>query len=66
MTITLNGQAHTFDETLSVSELLQKLDMQGKPVVIELNHQALLPREFSTATVDDGAEVEIITIAAGG
>ena len=40
--------------------------MEGKPVVVELNGDALLPGDHAITTVADGAAVEIITLAAGG
>ncbi len=65
MTIQVNGEEHTFEEPLTVTERLARLEMRG-PVVVELNGLALHRREHETARVEDGARVEIIRIAAGG
>ena len=40
--------------------------LAGKPVVVEQNQAALLPREIETATVSDGDVIEIVQITAGG
>jgi hypothetical protein len=37
-----------------------------EPVLVELNEVALRPREFGEARVDDGAQLEIVRVAAGG
>ena len=67
MTITLNGKANDeFDAPLSVSELLERLGLAGQPVLVELDEVALRPREFAHAQVKDGAQVELIRVAAGG
>jgi sulfur carrier protein ThiS len=34
--------------------------------VVELNEEAIFPRDYPTARIDDGARVEIVTLAAGG
>ncbi len=66
MTITLNGQPRELDGTQTVAGLLAVLDLAGKPVVVERNQQALLPRELDTAPVTDGDVIEIVQITAGG
>ena len=66
MTIQLNGKDHSFEAALSIEQLLVSIDLAGKPVVVELNQQALFPREYANSTLQDGDRVEIITIAAGG
>ena len=66
MTIQLNGKDHTLDTPLSVDQLLQSIGLAEKPVVVELNRQALFPREYAAATLKDEDQLEIITIAAGG
>ena len=67
MKITLNGKAtDQFDAPLSVTALLEKLGLTGQPVLVELNEVALRPREFDETKVEDGAQLEIIRVAAGG
>ena len=66
MTINLNGQPQTVSPLATVLELLEKLGFGGRPVVVELNRQALLPRELSTTKVNDGDVIEIVQITAGG
>lgn len=66
MTITLNGDQRDFPQPLTLPELLEQVGLAGKPVVVEHNRVALLPREIQTATVNDGDLVEIVQITAGG
>jgi sulfur carrier protein len=42
------------------------VDLAGKPVVVEHNQTALLPREIATTVVNDGDVIEIVQITAGG
>ena len=67
MTLTINGSSRSFDRTeLSIERLLSELGLAGKPVVVELNRDAVLPTDYPTTSVSDGSELEIVTIAAGG
>lgn len=67
MTITLNGKENSkYEEPILVDELLSCLNLTNTPVLVELNGTALRKSEFSTTTIDDGAIIEIIQIAAGG
>lgn len=64
--ITLNGSPHTIDGPIPLTTLLDSLGLASKPIVVELNAQAISPRDYPHTLVADGARVEIITLAAGG
>lgn len=67
MTITLNGQTHTLTTpATTIADLLQSLGLAGKPVVVEHNLQALLPRELASTAIAEGDRIEIVQITAGG
>jgi len=67
MTLQLNGQARDFEATaFTVSTLLETLGLGGKPVVVELDREPVFPADYTATSVRDGANVEIVTIAAGG
>ncbi|MBK1826943.1 sulfur carrier protein ThiS [Haloferula rosea] len=67
MTLTINGEAREFDATEpTLTALLSDLGMAGKPVVVELNQEPILPGAHETTRVSDGDRIEIVTIAAGG
>ena len=66
MTITLNGQKRDLPQPTALTSLLGTLGLTGKPVVVEHNQTALLPKEIFTAQVSDGDVIEIVQITAGG
>ncbi|MCP5558390.1 MAG: sulfur carrier protein ThiS [Verrucomicrobiaceae bacterium] len=66
MTITLNGQKRQFETPQTIASLLEALGLAGRPVVVEHNAVALLPRETEATTVSDGDVIEIVQITAGG
>ena len=66
MQVILNGQPHPLSQTHTLESLLQSLGLSGKPVVVELNREAIFPRNFPEITLADGDRLEIVTLAAGG
>ncbi len=66
MTITLNGQPHTVPAPATVLDLLAGIGFKDRPVVVEKNRQALLPREHASVTLSDGDVIEVVQITAGG
>lgn len=65
-TITLNGAPHPVAAAVSIVRLLESIGLAGKPVVVELNEQAVFPRDYPHTMVEPGARVEIVALAAGG
>lgn len=66
MTITLNGQKHEISAAQPLTALLETLGLIGKPLVVEHNQIALLPKEIGSTQVNDGDVIEIVQITAGG
>lgn len=66
MNITLNGTPHPLAEGTTVAGLLESLGLAAKPVVVELDGEAIFPRDHHQTLIPDGARVEIVTLAAGG
>lgn len=51
---------------MTVDALLESIGFGGKPCVVELDEQAVFPRDFGSTVVGEGARVEVVTLAAGG
>ena len=66
MKIQLNGNPHELAGEMTVSALLESIGFGGKPCVVELDEQAVFPRDFGSVMVGEGARVEVVTLAAGG
>lgn len=66
MKIILNGTPHEIERTMTVSFLLASIGLGGRPVVVELDEQAVFPRDYPQVTLHEGARVEVVMLAAGG
>lgn len=66
MNIRLNGSLHEIETAMSVTDLLESIGLGGKPVVVEIDEQAVFPRDYPQVMIGEGARVEVVMLAAGG
>jgi sulfur carrier protein len=66
MHIQLNGEALDLPDGLSVAELLERLELTGKRVAVELNLD-IVPRSQHAATrLGEGDRIEVVHAIGGG
>jgi len=66
MIITLNGDKHELAAPLSVSALLQQLDIDARRVAVELNLAVVKKAAYDSSVIKDGDEIEIVNFVGGG
>ena len=66
MTIKLNGDPHELRGPVSVSELLQQLEIDARRVAVELNLAVVKKAAYESSVIKDGDEVEIVNFVGGG
>jgi thiamine biosynthesis protein ThiS len=66
MIITLNGDRHELATPVSVSELLQQLEIDARRVAVELNLTVVKKAAYDSSVIRDGDEVEIVNFVGGG
>jgi len=66
MDIQVNGESQTFQDGLTVTDLLQQLDIRTEQVAVELNLQILDRDDFSTSILRHGDAIEILSFIGGG
>jgi thiamine biosynthesis protein ThiS len=66
MTILLNGDRHEVPGPLSVTALLEQLDIDARRVAVELNLNVVKKTAYDSSLVSDGDEVEIVNFVGGG
>lgn len=66
MHVIVNDETQQYPDGLTVTQLLQQLGLEGKPVAVELN-QELVPRgQHPDTTLHDGDRLEIVSLTGGG
>ena len=67
MIITINGKKYSdYQEGITVMELIEKLNLHKKQIIVELNQLALIKKDYQSLSLKDGDSIEIVRIAAGG
>ena len=66
MTIQLNGELHEVPELISVSRLLETLDIDPRRVAVEHNRLVVKKAAYASTVVSAGDEVEVVNFVGGG
>ena len=65
MQITLNGESIDLDNSVTIVQLLSRLELPGR-LAVEVNRR-IIPRSlFSTYEIESGDDVEIVEAIGGG
>ncbi|MEZ5988484.1 MAG: sulfur carrier protein ThiS [Planctomycetota bacterium] len=65
--IVVNGRPRQLDRSLVLSELLAELGLPvGPGVAVERNRVIVPKAAYATTRLDDGDELEIVTLVGGG
>ena len=66
MQILLNGERREVPGPTSVGGLLEYLEIDPRVVAVELNRVVIRRQNHAQTTVNEGAEVEIVSFVGGG
>ena len=62
----VNGERREFDRDLTVSELLEELEVGAPAIAVEVNKDVVPRSEHGACVLRDGDRVEIVTFVGGG
>ena len=66
MKITINGEAKSFDATLTVEQLLGEIGLDHRKVAVERNLEIVPKSSYSETLLNDGDKLEIVHFIGGG
>jgi len=64
--IIVNGEQKALAEPVSVMQLIQDMDLQGKRIAIEINGEIVPASQHSSVQLSSGDNVEIVGAIGGG
>jgi len=64
--LVINGELRRFEESLTVSELIERLELAGKRVALERNGEIVPRGSFGSEHLADGDRLEIVVAVGGG
>lgn len=65
MQVRVNGQTHRVSAPCTVAELLERLGLPDRGVAVARD-RVLMPRVEWDAQIEDGWELDVVTVTAGG
>jgi thiamine biosynthesis protein ThiS len=66
MQILVNGESQERDHPLTVTRLLESLDLRSEQVAVEVNLKILDRSDFATWNLEEGDKIEILSFIGGG
>ena len=66
ISLTINGQSHSFTRAPTVSEMLTHLKLVARRIAVERNGEIIPRSQFDTTTLNAGDHVEIVVAVGGG
>lgn len=66
ISLTVNGEARSFDAPIKVSALIDALALQGKRIALERNGDIVPRSRFGEEWLADGDRIEIVVAVGGG
>lgn len=66
MKVVLNGNQAELPSQSTISDLLKKLDRHPQRVAVEVNREIIKRDNYSSHTLQDGDEIEVLQFVGGG
>ena len=64
--VTVNGQAHQFEQPLNCRDLVEQLNLAGKRIALERNGEIVPRGRHALEMLADGDTLEIVVAVGGG
>ncbi|MDX2351509.1 sulfur carrier protein ThiS [Stutzerimonas xanthomarina] len=66
MHIQLNGERYELPDGQSVADLLQRLELTGRRLAVELNREIVPRSQHAATTLVEGDQIEVVQAIGGG
>ncbi len=66
MNVTVNDQVQHYPTRLTIAELLVQLGLSDRPVAVEVNGELVSKPEHGQTWLQDGDQLEVVSLTGGG
>lgn len=66
MRVTLNGSTYEVEGPVPVADLLRRIGRQGVPCAVEVNRTLVPHRRHAEHLLQEGDQIEVVTLVGGG
>ena len=64
--ITVNGRSVELNESMTIEHMLDSVDVPPNYLAVEVNAEVVPREEYTTHAIQDGDQVELVTLVGGG
>jgi sulfur carrier protein len=64
--LSINGEVRRFEDAPDVARLLERLELGGKKVAVEMNGEIVPRSRYAETSLADGDALEIVVAVGGG
>ena len=64
--VTVNGKKREIADQTTISQLLEQLELKQQRVAVEVNMEIVPFQEHAQHVLNDGDELEVVTLVGGG
>ena len=66
MNLQVNGETRNVHDGLTLDALVKELDLQERPIAVELNREVVPKDRYVATRLADGDRLEIVSLVGGG
>lgn len=66
ISVSINGTVHQFDAPISISALIEHMQLGNKRIALERNGEIVPRGQFTQQLLDDGDKLEVVVAVGGG
>ena len=66
MNLRVNGETRNVHDGLTLDALVKELDLQQRPIAVELNREVVPKDRYVATRLADGDRLEIVSLVGGG
>jgi len=66
ISVSINGALHQFDDPISISALIEHMQIGNKRIALERNGEIVPRGQFNQQMLDDGDKLEVVVAVGGG
>lgn len=64
--ITVNGRTVELNEPMTVEQMLDRVDVPPNYLAVEVNAEVVPREEYTAHVIQDGDQIELVTLVGGG
>ena len=66
MKIIFNGNEHELPDSTTITGLLESVELNDRPVAVEVNREVVPREQHSEHVLQEGDELEVVSLVGGG